>query len=235
MPTKTNLREPEKILVVDVGGHHVKIFATGAASPRKLASGPHMTAREMVRGVRALAADWRFDAISIGYPGAVRHGVIAAEPANLGKGWVGLDLAQAFGRRVKILNDAAMQALGAYGGGHMLFLGLGTGLGSAMIVAGHACPMELAHLPYKKGRTYEDYVGARSLEHRGKKKWRRHVADVIARLDAALQPDEIVIGGGNAKQLRELPARARLGTNADAFTGGFRMWSSATRAARATR
>jgi polyphosphate glucokinase len=161
--------------------------------------------------------------VSIGYPGVVIHGRPVSEPRNLGKGWVGFDYRAAFGKPVKIINDAAMQALGGYKGGKMLYLGLGTGLGSTMIVDGIVEPMELAHLPYKKG-TYEDYVGLRGLEKRGKKKWRRHVEDVVARLSAALEPDDIVLGGGNAGKLKDLPPGSRLGDNANAFLGGFRLW-----------
>lgn len=178
----------------------------------------------MVSGVKKLAADWTYDVVSIGYPGAVLGGRPIAEPHNLGCGWIGFDFAGAFGRPVKVVNDAAMQALGSYEGGKMLFLGLGTGLGSAMIVEGIVAPMEIAHLPYKKG-TYEDYVGRTGLERDGEKKWRVHVADVVARLIEALQPDDTVIGGGNVKRLLALPPRSRPGDNANAFRGGFRMWA----------
>jgi polyphosphate glucokinase len=182
-----------------------------------------MTPKEMVSGVKKLAADWAYDAVSIGYPGPVLRGRPVAEPHNLGRGWVGFDFAGAFGRPVKVVNDAAMQALGSYRGGKMLFLGLGTGLGSTMIVDGNVEPMELGHLPYKKG-TFEDYVGHAGLERHGKKKWRRHVADVVKRLIAALEPDETVIGGGNVGKLAALPQHARAGDNANAFLGGFRLW-----------
>jgi polyphosphate glucokinase len=177
----------------------------------------------MVAGVKKLAQGWTYDAVSIGYPGPVIHGRVVSDPHNLGKGWVAFDFGKAFGKPVKIINDAAMQALGGYKGGKMLFLGFGTGLGSAMIADGIVEPMELAHLSYKKG-TYEDYVGLRGLEKRGKKKWRRFVEDVVARLSAALEPDDIVLGGGNAKKLKDLPPKARLGDNANAFVGGFRLW-----------
>jgi polyphosphate glucokinase len=211
------------VLVVDVGGTSVKILATGQHEHRSFHSGPTLTPRQMVSGVKKLARDWNYDAVSIGYPGPVLHNRPMAEPYNLGRGWVGFDFAPAFGCPVKVINDAAMQALGSYKGGKMLFLGLGTGLGSAMIVDGILEPMELAHLPYKKG-TFEDYVGRAGLERHGKKKWRRHVADVVSRLIAALEPDDIVIGGGNAAKLGALPPHSRLGDNANAFLGGFRLW-----------
>lgn len=215
-----------KILVVDVGGTHVKILATGQQTPRKFISGPELTPGEMVAGVRQAAEGWEYEVVSIGYPGPVLHGRPVSEPINLGKGWVGYDYAAAFGRPVKLVNDAAMQALGSYtGAGRMLFLGLGTGLGTAVVDEGVVEPMELAHLPYRK-RTFEDYVGLRGLKRLGKKKWRRYVADVIERLKAALEPDEVVIGGGNAKKLKDLPPGCRLGSNANAFLGGFRLWEA---------
>jgi polyphosphate glucokinase len=214
-----------KILVVDVGGTHVKILATGQREPRRVDSGPAMTARGMVSAVKRLSADWSYDHVTIGYPGAVVHGHVVAEPHNLGPGWVGFDFRRAFGRPVKVVNDAAMQALGSYRRGRMLFLGLGTGLGSALIVDGVLEPMELGHLPYKKGRTFEDYVGIRGLARHGKKHWRKDVLDVIARLRAALEPDEVVIGGGNAAKLEALPPGTRLVDNANAFVGGFRLWN----------
>ena len=216
-----------KILVVDVGGTHVKILATGQREHRKADSGPTMTARRMVSVVKSLSAGWSYDHVTIGYPGPVLHGHVVAEPHNLGGGWVGFDFRRAFGRPVKLINDAAMQALGSYRRGRMLFLGLGTGLGSALIIEGVLEPMELGHLPYKKGHTFEDYVGIRGLERHGKRRWRKHVLDVIARLRAALEPDEIVIGGGNAAKLEKLPPRTRLGENANAFLGGFRLWNGA--------
>jgi polyphosphate glucokinase len=213
-----------KILVIDVGGTHVKVLATGHKQPVKIASGPNMTPKQMVAAVRKAVAGWTYDAVSIGYPGAVLHGRPIAEPRNLGGGWVGFKFHKAFGRPVKVINDAAMQALGSYRGGRMLFLGLGTGLGSALIVDRVLEPMELAPLPYNKGRTYEDYVGSAGLKRLGKKKWRRHVSDVVRRLKTALEVDDVVVGGGNAKRLHKLPAGVRLGTNADAFRGGFRLW-----------
>jgi polyphosphate glucokinase len=214
------------VLVIDVGGTSVKILATGQTESRSFRSGPKLTPRRMVSGVSKLAADWTYDAISIGYPGAVLGGRPAAEPVNLGRGWVGFDFEQAFGLPVKVINDAAMQALGSYRGGKMLFLGLGTGLGTALIVDGMVEPMELGHLPYKNG-TYENYVGRDGLERDGKSKWRRHVVDVIERLMAALRPDETVVGGGNVKRIDKLPAGCRAGENADAFVGGFRLWAGA--------
>lgn len=214
------------VLVVDVGGTHVKILATGRDAPRKVASGPTLTPNQMVSSVQKLAGNWKYDAVSIGYPGVVLRGRPVAEPRNLGHGWVDFDFETAFGRPVKVINDAAMQALGSYKGGKMLFLGLGTGLGSTLIVDGVVAPMELGHLPYKKG-TFEDYVGLRGLERRGRKKWRRDVADVVTRLMAALEPDEVVLGGGNVRHLDELPRGCRAGDNADAFVGGFRLWEGA--------
>jgi polyphosphate glucokinase len=212
-----------RILVVDVGGTHVKILATGQAERREFESGPTLTVRQMVAGVKRLAKGWKYDAVSIGYPGLVLHERIAAEPHNLAPGWIGFDFQKAFGCPARVINDAAMQALGSYTKGTMLFLGLGTGLGSALVVDGHVVPMELAHLAYRKA-TIEDYVGLRGLERFGKKKWREHVAFMIERFTAAIHPDEVVVGGGNAKKLKELPPGCRLGDNANAFIGGFRLW-----------
>jgi polyphosphate glucokinase len=211
------------VLAVDVGGTHIKVLASGQTEPRKAPSGPGMTPAEMVAAAKKMAADWKYDVVSIGYPGPVVHGRPVHDPFNLGPGWVGFDFAKAFGKPVKLINDAAMQALGGYRGGAMLFLGLGTGLGSAMIVDGRLEPMELAHLPYRKA-TYEDYVGLRGLKRYGKKKWRDYVEDVVERLSSALEPDEVVIGGGNAKLLKDLPPKTRLGDNSNAFPGGFRLW-----------
>ena len=211
------------MLAIDVGGTHVKILASGQKERREFASGPKLTARRMVAQVKKLARGWRYDRVTVGYPGPVLHNRPVAEPHNLGKGWMGFDFARAFRRPTKVMNDAAMQALGSYRRGKMLFLGLGTGLGSTLIADGVVEPMELAHLPYRKG-TYEDYVGLRGLERCGKKKWRKHVADVIKRLATALEPDEIVLGGGNAELLGKLPRGCRLGDNANAFVGGFRAW-----------
>jgi polyphosphate glucokinase len=211
------------VLAVDIGGTHVKILATGQEEHREFPSGPNMTAEMMVAGVKDLAAGWTYDVVSIGYPGPVLHNRPVGEPQNLAPGWVGFDYRGAFGCPIKVINDAAMQALGSYKGGKMLFLGLGTGLGTAMIVDGIVEPMELGHLPYKKG-TYEDYLGIRGLDRRGKKKWSQHVADVVALLIAALEPDDVVLGGGNVKKLKELPPHCRAGDNANAFLGGFRLW-----------
>jgi polyphosphate glucokinase len=213
------------ILVVDVGGTHVKILANGQTERRKFDSGKTLTPEEMVQGVKHLADGWQYDVATIGFPGPVLHGKPIAEPKNLGAGWVGFDFDVALGKPVRVMNDAAMQALGSYEGGKMLFLGLGTGLGTTMIVNGVLEPMELSHLPYRK-RTYEDYVGARGLQRMGRKRWRVLVADVIERLSAALEPEYIVLGGGNAKELKQLPPHCRLGDNSNAFVGGFRVWQS---------
>ena len=215
------------VLVVDVGGTNVKILATGQDTPRRFPSGPALTAKAMVAAVKKLARDWKYDVVSLGYPGPVLRGRPVVEPPNLGKGWIGFRFEAAFGCPVKVVNDAAMQALGSYKGGKMLFLGLGTGLGSAVIVDGILEPMELGHLPYRKG-TYEDYVGRRGLERRGKRKWRRDVADVVERLIVALEPDDVVLGGGNVKKLKDLPPGCRPGDNANAFLGGFRLWGEAS-------
>jgi polyphosphate glucokinase len=216
--------ERKNVLAIDVGGTHIKVLATGQKEPVKIPSGPDMTAKKMVKEVLAATKGWNYSVVSIGYPGPVIHGRPLSEPANLGRGWVGFDFRKAFGRPVKIVNDAAMQALGIYHGGRMLFLGLGTGLGSAMIVDGLLEPMEIAHLPYKKGRTYEDYLGLRGLKRQGKKKWRRKVAQVAEELKAALEADYVILGGGNAKLLKKLPPGCQLGDNSTAFTGGFRLW-----------
>jgi polyphosphate glucokinase len=214
------------VLVIDVGGTHVKILATAQGPERRFPSGPRMTPQQMVAGVKKLAGTWKYDAVSMGYPGPVVQNRPVADPHNLAVGWIGFDFEAAFGCPIKIINDAAMQALGSYKAGKMLFLGLGTGLGSALVVNGIVEPMELGHLPYKKG-TYEDYVGREAFEERGKKKWRRDVADVVARLVAALEPDDVVLGGGNAKEVKQLPPNCRAGNNANAFSGGFRLWEQA--------
>jgi len=217
-----------KILVVDIGGTTIKVSATGRETV-KLPSGPNLTAMGMATLVRKATADWQYDAVSIGFPGPVVAGKLTREPKNLGRGWVGFDYRKAFGRPVRLINDAAMQALGSYNGGRMLFLGLGTGLGTTLIVDGVVAPMELAHLPYKKGRTYEEYVGKAALERSGKKKWQRHVNDVTKRLGTALNADDIVLGGGNARLLTRPPAGARRVDNGHAVIGGFRLWEPSYR------
>ncbi len=214
------------VLVIDIGGTHVKVLATRHEAHREFDSGPALTPKRMVSGVRKLVADWKYDVVSIGYPGPVLRNRPVSEPWNLGKGWAGFNFEAAFKRPVKVVNDAAMQALGSYKRGKMLFLGLGTGLGSALIVDGIVEPMELGHLPYKKA-TFEDYVGIRGLEKHGKKKWRSYVADVVKRLIAAIEPDDVVIGGGNVKKLKNLPTGCRAGDNANAFRGGFCLWEKA--------
>jgi len=217
-----------RVLVIDVGGRRVKIRLGAGEEVRKRDSGADFSAAQMAEVVLELAEGWRFDAISMGFPGPVRDGRPAAEPVNLGAGWIAFDYEGAFQRPVKIVNDAAMQALGSYDGGRMLFLGLGTGLGSAMVLDGIVQSMELAHLPYRKERTFEDYVGRRGLDRRGRKKWSSSVEDIVARLSAALLPDYVVLGGGNAKKLEALPERSRLGSNLNAFVGGQRLWGHDT-------
>ncbi|UFS70341.1 ROK family protein [Geomonas sp. RF6] len=211
------------VLVVDIGGNNVKMMATGQKEPRKFPSGTALTAQQMVSGVLKAVEGWEFEAVSLGYPGPVLRGRPVLEPVNLGFGWVGFDFQAAFGRPVKVINDAAMQALGSYEGGKMLFLGLGTGLGSALIVDGIIVPMELGHLPYRKG-TFEEYVGRRGRMRMGKQKWRHCVEDVVKRLVAALLPEDVVLGGGEVHKLKELPPGCRAGDNANAFRGGFRLW-----------
>jgi predicted NBD/HSP70 family sugar kinase len=219
------MRKPQRrVLVIDIGGSHVKARVSGHRNVRQFESGRKLTPRKTVKCVLSLIGDLKYDAVSIGYPGVVVHGKIVTEPYNLGRGWVGFDFRKAFGRPTLILNDAAMQAIGSYEGGRMLFLGLGTGLGSALIVNGVVAPMELAHLPYKRGRTFEDYLGDRGRRRLGPKKWRRTVAAVVKQLSAALEADYVVIGGGNSRKLKRLPNNARLGNNDFAFLGGFRLW-----------
>src|SRR3954453_7780481 len=211
------------VLVLDIGGTHVKLLLTGQSKPRRFESGPDLSPERMMLQVKAVTQDWQYDAVSIGYPGPVMRNRPVSEPHNMGRGWVGFNFEAAFAHPIQLINDAAMQALGSYKGGKMLFLGLGTGLGTAMVVEGILEPMDLGHLPYKKG-TYEDYVCRAGLERFGKKKWRRHVADVVARLIAALEPDDTVIGGGNVAKLDVLPPQCRAGDNSNAFRGGFRLW-----------
>ena len=218
-------RSPMKVLAIDVGGTHVKLLASTATEPRRFESGPKLAPAAMVAQCRSIADGWEFEAVTIGYPGPVRDGRIAGDPAHLDKGWVGFDFAAAFDCPVRILNDAAMQALGSYQGGRLLFLGLGTGLGTTLIVDGMIVAMELGHLPYRKS-TFEDYVSDAALQARGRKKWRAHTADVVEALIRALLPEDVVIGGGNAKHLVPLPPACRMGDNANAFVGGFRAWSS---------
>jgi polyphosphate glucokinase len=215
----------QNILVIDVGGTNLKVIDSSRAEPVKIPSGTTMSAAKMVAEVRNLASEWNYTHVSIGYPGPVRHGRALAEPHNLAPGWMAMDFEKEFGVPVRMINDAAMQALGSYEGGRMLFLGLGTGLGSALIVEGVLQPMELAHLPYRKGKTYEDYVGLRGITRLGKAKWREHVMIVIGQLRNALVVDYVVLGGGNAKLLKELPEGVKMGANSNAFTGGFRMWN----------
>lgn len=214
-----------RVLVVDIGGNNVKLLASGQKEPRKVASGPLLTPTRMMEDIGGVITDWDYDVVSVGYPGPVRNGRPFKDPHNLGASWVEFDFEAAFDRPVKIVNDAAMQALGSYRGGSMLFLGLGTGLGSALILDDIVQPLELGHLPYKKS-TFEDYVGQRGLDSNGKKEWRNDVADVVARLAAAIQPDDIVIGGGNVKKLKDLPPNTRAGDNIAAFEGGFRLWEN---------
>ena len=211
------------VLAIDVGGSHVKALLEGETEPRRADSGPDMTAGEMVAAVQRLGEGWTWDRVSIGIPAPVHGGRVVVDPVNLGDGWVGFDFERAFEAPARVVNDAAMQALGSYEGGTMLFLGLGTGLGSALVSSGVVQPMELAHLPFRKA-TFEEYVGEAALERRGKKRWRRDVHEVVATLSAALEPDYVVLGGGNAEKLDELPPGSRLGDNANAFLGGFRLW-----------
>jgi polyphosphate glucokinase len=225
---KSSKTSAAKTLVIDVGGTHVKMLATGMKEPIKFESGPKMTADKMVKQVKAATKDIPYDRISLGYPGPIINGHPLREPHNLGVGWMAINFAKAFGCPVKVINDASMQALGSYEGGSMLFLGLGTGLGSAMIVDGVLQPMELAHLEFKHGKTYEDYLGLRGLERLGKKKWRKCVAKIVELLKAGLEADYVVIGGGNCKKLKTIPPGARAGKNENAFVGGFRLWESDT-------
>lgn len=219
----------QNVLVVDVGGTHIKVYAKGRRQPVKIDSGPAMTPKKMVQAVRTAVDGWRYDVVSLGYPGPVVLGKPLHNPVNIGPGWVGFDFQKAFGRPTRVINDAAMQALGSYRGGRMLFLGLGTGLGSALIVDGVLEPMELAHLPYKNGKTYEDYIGDAALKRRGKKRWLKSVFDVVEKLKNALQADYVVLGGGNARRLTTLPARSFRGNNESAHSGGVRLWQAGTK------
>jgi polyphosphate glucokinase len=223
--TESSEQTAAQVLVIDVGGHNIKVLAKGKTEPRKLASGPKFTAAQMVHGVKEITRDWKYDVVTIGFPAPVRQNQPVEEPFNLGRGWVGFDYKGAFGHPVKMINDAAMQALGCYQGGKMLFLGLGTGLGSSMVVEGIVVPTELCRLPYKR-MTFEDYVGTRGLERLGKKKWRRCVEDVVARLVAALEPEDVALGGGNVKYLKDVPPGCRIIDNDNAFAGGFRLWDT---------
>jgi predicted NBD/HSP70 family sugar kinase len=213
-----------KILVIDVGGSNVKLLATGRRTPIKVPSGPELTPREMVAEVREATADWSFEAISIGYPGPVARNRPAKEPVNLGPGWTRFNFARALGRPVRMINDAAMQALGSYAGRSMLFLGLGTGLGTTLVKDGVVVPLELAHLPFKHGQSFEDMVGDAGLARTGKRKWRRNVIETVGLLMAATNADYTVLGGGNVRFIDELPPDTRRGNNANAFRGGFRLW-----------
>jgi len=214
----------KRVLVIDIGGSSIKLLASGQQERTKLPSSSDLTPGDLVESVQQATGDWDYEVISIGYPGPVEGNAMLAEPKNLGGGWVGFDFAKAFGKPVKIVNDAAMQAIGSYQGDEMLFLGLGTGLGSALITHGALQPLELAHLPYNKGRTYEDYLGKPGLKKHGKKKWRQMVFEIVPAFCAAFQVDYVVLGGGNAKLLDELPQNTRLGGNELAFEGGFRLW-----------
>ena len=213
-----------KILVVDVGGNNVKLLATGHLVPRKVPSGPDFTPARMMAGIKETIPDWKYDVVTIGYPGVVKGGRPALEPKNLGEGWIRYNFRRAFGKPVRIINDAAMQALGSYAGGRMLFLGLGTGLGAALVLEGLVQPLEIAHLSYRSGLTYEEFLGKRGQDRMGKKRWRKMVDEIVGVLMPAFQVDEVVLGGGNSKQLKELPPGARLGANKNAFAGGFRLW-----------
>lgn len=220
-------RTPRRILVIDIGGTHVKFRIAPRGATGKFPSGPTLGPQRMVRKVLKRLPAGAFDAVSIGYPGLVYRGSIAGEPHNLAPGWVGFDLAAALGAPVRIVNDAAMQAIGSYRGGRMLFLGLGTGLGATLIVDGVVEPTEIGHMPYRRGRSFEDYLGERGRRRLGTRRWRKAVADVVRQLSAALEPDYVILGGGNAARITELPRGVRRGTNRNAFTGGVRLWRQA--------
>jgi polyphosphate glucokinase len=214
----------KRVLAIDVGGSHVKARVSSGREVRQFESGPDLTPGKMVAHVHELTGDWTYDAVSIGYPGMVLHGKVVMEPHNLGAGWVGFDFRKAFGRPTHILNDAAMQAIGSYSGGRMLFLGLGTGLGATLIIDRVVEPTEVGHMPYKRGLTFEDYVGERGRERLGNRRWRKAVTEVIADLKAAFEADYVVLGGGNAVRMKKLPPHVRLGDNRNAFLGGLRLW-----------
>ncbi|ULQ55952.1 ROK family protein [Flavihumibacter rivuli] len=213
-----------KVLVLDIGGNNVKMLVTGAEKVRKFPSGSELIPEDMVEEVKQLTKDWEYDAVSIGYPGVVKHNRVVVEPHNLGPGWTDFDFEEAFGCPVKLINDAAMQALGSYKAGVMLFLGLGTGLGAAMVIDGVVLPTEIAHMPYRKG-TFEDYLGERGLKKLGQKKWEKHLHACVEILRHGFHPDDIVLGGGNSKIVSSLPEGCRLGSNKFAFEGGFRLWN----------
>jgi predicted NBD/HSP70 family sugar kinase len=233
MEAKTS--RPQRILVLDVGGTNVKAYPPGGAPRIEIPTGPKMTPEQMARQIRQKLQGVKFDVVAMGYPGIVRDGKIIREPAHLGKGWIGFDFERALGHPIRIINDAAMQALGTYRGGRMLFLGLGTGLGSAMIVLGELLPMELGHLPWKKGKSYEEYVGEEGLIRLGRKKWTKAVFEVVETFELALEPEYVVLGGGNVRKLKRLPPGARAGNNRDALTGGLRLWSGGGHAVEAAR
>jgi polyphosphate glucokinase len=214
-----------KVLVIDIGEANVKVLLSGQKTPQVFPSGPTLTPRQMVCQVRKIAANWNYDVVSIGYPGLVLRGQEVMQSQNLGRGWVGFDFHAAFSRQVKIINEAAMEALGTYKGGRMLFLGLGTGVESVLVVNGKLISLKLGHLPYQKG-SFDDYLGIRGIQRLGKKKWGRHVAFGVAHLIAALHAEDLVLGGANAKKLKQLPAGCRAGDNADVFLGGFRLWEN---------
>jgi predicted NBD/HSP70 family sugar kinase len=226
---------PPRILVLDVGGTNVKVYPPGGGPRVEIATGPRMTPERMTRQIRQRLRGVKYDVVAMGYPGIVRDGKIVREPSHLGKGWLGFDFERALGHPIRIINDAAMQALGTYRGGRMLFLGLGTGLGSAMIILGELQPMELGHLPWKKGKSYEEYVGEEGLLRLGRKKWTKAVFEVVDAFETALEPEYVVLGGGNVRKLKKLPAGARAGNNRDALTGGLRLWSGGGHAVEAAR
>jgi len=223
-PFAANIPLIMKVMVIDVGGTNVKVASSDMRVPIKIPSGPQMNAETMAQEVLAATKGWSYDCISIGYPGPVVHDHPLAEPHNLAAGWIDFSYQKAFGKPLRFINDAAMQALGGYKGGRMLFLGIGTGMGSAMVFDGVVIPLELAHLPYKKGRTYEEYVGAAGLQQRGVKRWRKSVLDIVQRLKTAMVCDSVLLGGGNAKLMKDLPSHVILGANSNAIDGGIKLW-----------